>query len=159
MLPYIKYLNLLKAHLGCIWLTVDLLLHGKVYSLTDDESLNTSLVDVIDTLGEIVLVRDCLGDLAMLPREWYLRGDSILSSTVLYTKQNEERCLDALLFESGSISKLSDNQLNTITSLLWLFNKQRPSETALVTQLKENLMMNWSFDVSNGKFTFQITWK
>ena len=80
------YLNCLKAHLGRIWLTVDLLLQGKEYILTDDESLNISL-GVRDTLGvvleELGMVNDVRGYLVMLPREWYLRGGLIILSRVL----------------------------------------------------------------------------
>ena len=124
------YLNLLKAHLGCKWLTVDLLLHGKLYSLTDDESLNTSLVDVIETLGEIVLVRDGLGDRGMLPREWYLRGDSIFFSTYLETMQNEERWVNSLLFGGQFILMLLDDQLS-INACFLLILTNRVSQILL----------------------------
>ena len=114
----LNYLNLLKAHLGWIWLIVDLLLHGKLYNFTDDVSLNTSL-GVRDTLGVLLdderINKVVFGNwywCVIFPSEWYLRGGvsmSMVSRMVILIPNGETglNCFDSVIsfFEVGNISE------------------------------------------------------
>ena len=95
-----------------MWLTVDLLLHGKLYNFTNDVSLNISL-GVRDTLGVFLdderINNDVFGYLVRFPSEWYLRGGvSMFHRTDFLIRKGETSfgSFDSVrsLFELGNMS-------------------------------------------------------